>query len=60
MTSIHEQLVYDTGQKHGVPNVVAAELLAHSRPCIYLLTLDELSPARRVLRRTTSTVKPRM
>ncbi|MFF0157894.1 DUF1963 domain-containing protein [Streptomyces sp. NPDC005263] len=47
MRSISEQLVYDTAQKHGVPNTVAAELLAHSRPCVYLLSLDELSPAQR-------------
>ncbi|WP_039936157.1 hypothetical protein [Streptomyces himastatinicus] len=41
------QLVYDTAQKHGVPHTVAAELLAHSRPCIYLLEFDDLSSAHR-------------
>ncbi|MFF3737752.1 DUF1963 domain-containing protein [Streptomyces sp. NPDC002566] len=45
MTAIDERLVHDTAQRHGVPNTVAAELLAHSRPCVYLLPLGDLSPA---------------
>ncbi|MFE7029272.1 hypothetical protein ACFU9Y_03115 [Streptomyces sp. NPDC057621] len=47
MTSIHEQLVHDTAQQYGVPDAVAAELLARSRPCVHLLQFDELSPAQR-------------
>ncbi|MEU0675539.1 DUF1963 domain-containing protein [Streptomyces sp. NPDC006172] len=45
MTAIHEQLVHDTARQLGVPEGVAAELLAHSRPCVYLLPLEDLSPA---------------
>ncbi|MGW2642836.1 DUF1963 domain-containing protein [Streptomyces sp. NPDC001348] len=47
MTSIDGRLVHDTAQKHGVPDTVAAELLAHSRPCIHLLGLGQLTPAQR-------------
>ncbi|MEU0056489.1 hypothetical protein [Streptomyces sp. NPDC006334] len=45
MTAIDERLVHDTAQRHGIPNTVAAELLAHSCPCVYLLPLEDLSPA---------------
>ncbi|MFG2576292.1 DUF1963 domain-containing protein [Streptomyces sp. NPDC048481] len=44
-TPIVEELVLRTAETHGVPGPVAQELLAGSRPCLYLVPFDSLTPA---------------
>ncbi|AYC36056.1 hypothetical protein DWG14_00264 [Streptomyces griseorubiginosus] len=44
-TSIVRELVLRTAEKHGVPEPVAQELLAHSRPCLHLVHFQDLTPA---------------
>lgn len=44
-TSIVEQLVQRTAEKHGVPGPVAQELFADSRPCLHLVPFESLTPA---------------
>ncbi|MFE9680774.1 DUF1963 domain-containing protein [Streptomyces sp. NPDC006285] len=42
MTSIDERLVHATAAEYGVPGPVAQELLARSRPCLYLVPYEEV------------------
>ncbi|WP_284434653.1 DUF1963 domain-containing protein [Streptomyces sp. TUS-ST3] len=44
-TSIVEELVLRTAEKHGVPGPVAQELLADSRPCLHLVPFQGLTAA---------------
>ncbi|MFE7857338.1 DUF1963 domain-containing protein [Streptomyces sp. NPDC057403] len=44
-TSIVEELVLQTAEKHGVPEPVAQELFAESRPCLHLVPFESLTPA---------------
>ncbi|MFE0469988.1 DUF1963 domain-containing protein [Streptomyces sp. NPDC058947] len=44
-TPIAEQLVLRAADKHGVPEAVAQELLADSRPCLHLVPFEGLTPA---------------
>ena len=54
MTSIHERLVHEVANEHGVPGAVAQELLERSRPCVYLVSHEELPPAQRENARPTA------
>ncbi|MCZ4514372.1 DUF1963 domain-containing protein [Streptomyces sp. ActVer] len=47
MTSIDEPLLLETAAKHGVPAPVAQELMARTRPCLYLVPHDEVPVSRR-------------
>ncbi|MEU5296975.1 DUF1963 domain-containing protein [Streptomyces umbrinus] len=47
MTSIDEPLVLETAAKYGVPVPVAQELLARTRPCLYLVPYEQLPASRR-------------
>ncbi|MFJ3415113.1 DUF1963 domain-containing protein [Streptomyces sp. NPDC086082] len=42
MTSIDEPLLLETAAKHGVPGPVVRELMARTRPCLYLVQHGEL------------------
>ena len=44
-TSIVEEVVLRTAEKHGVPRAVAQELLAGSRPCVHLVPFQSLTLA---------------
>ncbi|WP_181805834.1 DUF1963 domain-containing protein [Streptomyces shenzhenensis] len=44
-TSIVEELVLRTAERHGVPEPVAQELLTGSRPCLHLVPLQDLTLA---------------
>ncbi|MFJ4834433.1 DUF1963 domain-containing protein [Streptomyces sp. NPDC088747] len=47
MTSIDERLVAETAAEYGVPVPVAQELMAQSRPCLYLVPHNEVPLSRR-------------
>lgn len=47
MTSIDEPFVLETAAKYGVPVPVAQELLARTRPCLYLVPHEQLPASRR-------------
>ncbi|MFI6339044.1 DUF1963 domain-containing protein [Streptomyces sp. NPDC050535] len=47
MTSIDERLVHETAAEYGVPGPVAQELMARSRPCLYLVPHQEVPVSRR-------------
>ncbi|MET9101125.1 DUF1963 domain-containing protein [Streptomyces antibioticus] len=47
MTAIDERFVHDMAEASGVPGGVARELVARSRPCLYLVPYEELPPDRR-------------
>ncbi|MCX4238602.1 DUF1963 domain-containing protein [Streptomyces sp. NPDC020707] len=47
MTSIDERLVREKAAEHGVPDAVARELTARSRPCLYLVPHGDLPESRR-------------
>ncbi|WP_246884724.1 DUF1963 domain-containing protein [Streptomyces sp. GESEQ-4] len=47
MTFIHERLVHEMADEHGVPGAVAQELMERCRPCVYLVLHEELPPAQR-------------
>ncbi|MFS8204254.1 DUF1963 domain-containing protein [Streptomyces sp. CWNU-52B] len=42
MTPIDERLVHEAAEKYGVPGAVAQELIARSRPCLYLVQEREV------------------
>ncbi|MGR3874384.1 DUF1963 domain-containing protein [Streptomyces graminifolii] len=42
MTSIDEPLLLETAAKHGVPEPVVRELMARTRPCLYLVQHGDL------------------
>ncbi|MFD8308803.1 DUF1963 domain-containing protein [Streptomyces sp. NPDC059690] len=44
-TSIVEELVLRTAEKHGVPGPVAQEMLTGSRRCLHLVPFQDLTPA---------------
>ncbi|MCX5173257.1 YwqG family protein [Streptomyces antibioticus] len=47
MTATDERFVHDIADACGVPDGVARELIARSRPCLYLVPYEELPPDRR-------------
>ncbi|WP_234444301.1 DUF1963 domain-containing protein [Streptomyces sp. NRRL F-525] len=47
MTAIDEQLLLETAAKHGVPAPVVRELMAHARPCLYLVPYEQVPESRR-------------
>ncbi|SME89469.1 DUF1963 domain-containing protein [Streptomyces sp. Amel2xC10] len=47
MTATDERFVHDIADACGVPGGVARELIARSRPCLYLVPYEELPPDRR-------------
>ncbi|WP_405543468.1 YwqG family protein [Streptomyces phaeochromogenes] len=47
MTSIDEPLVLETAAKFGVPGRVAQELMARTRPCLYLVPHEQVPVSRR-------------
>ncbi len=47
MTSIEEQLLLRTAAEYGVPGPVAQELMARTRPCLYLVPHEEVPASRR-------------
>ncbi|WP_203689726.1 DUF1963 domain-containing protein [Streptomyces sp. SID12488] len=47
MTSIDERFVHEAAAEYGVPGPVAQELVARSRPCLYLVPLEEMPPSLR-------------
>ncbi|MEV2232903.1 DUF1963 domain-containing protein [Streptomyces phaeochromogenes] len=46
MTSIDEPLVLETAAKYGVPGPVAEELMARTRPCLYLVPYEQVPASR--------------
>ncbi|MEU9780904.1 DUF1963 domain-containing protein [Streptomyces phaeochromogenes] len=46
MTSIDETLVLETAAKYGVPGPVAQELMARTRPCLYLVPYEQVPASR--------------
>ncbi|MFJ3670247.1 DUF1963 domain-containing protein [Streptomyces sp. NPDC090106] len=47
MTLIDDQRVRELAAGFGVPPAVAGQLMAHTRPCVYLVPLDEVPPSLR-------------
>ncbi|MGW1726680.1 DUF1963 domain-containing protein [Streptomyces sp. NPDC002306] len=47
MTAIDERLIHETAAKYGVPGPVAQELMAGSRPCLYLVPFEQVPPSQR-------------
>ncbi|MFD9001444.1 DUF1963 domain-containing protein [Streptomyces sp. NPDC059582] len=47
MTAIDERFVHETAAKYGVPGPVAQELMARSRPCLYLVPYEQVPPSQR-------------
>ncbi|WP_280885946.1 DUF1963 domain-containing protein [Streptomyces sp. LBL] len=47
MALIDERLVHEEADEHGVPRAVVQEMMARSRPCLYLVGFENLPPDRR-------------
>ncbi|MEV2197693.1 hypothetical protein AB0I02_42975 [Streptomyces phaeochromogenes] len=47
MTPVDAPLVLETAAKYGVPGPVAQELMARTRPCLYLVPYEQLPASRR-------------